>query len=35
MSLKLNVIDRDGNHKIIDIEEGKTIKDAIEDEFFS
>ena len=33
VSLKLNVIDREGNHKIIYIKEGKTIRDAIEDEF--
>ena len=32
MSQKLNVISREGNHTIIDIEEGKTIRDAIEDE---
>ena len=32
MSLKLSVIDRGENHKIIDIEEGQTIRDAIEDE---
>ena len=32
MSLKLNVIDREGNQTIIDIEEGTTIRDAIEDE---
>ena len=34
MSLKLNVIDREGNQTIIDIEEGMTIRDAIEDELF-
>ena len=33
MSLKLNVIDREGKPRIIDTEEGQTIKDAIEDEF--
>ena len=32
MAYKLNVIDRKENKKIIDIEEGTTIKDAIEDE---
>ena len=32
MSLKLNVIDREGNQTIIDIEEGTTIRDAIENE---
>ena len=32
MPLKLNVIDREGNQTIIDIEEGTTIRDAIEDE---
>ena len=32
MSLKLNVIDREGNQTIIDIEEGTTIRDAIEDD---
>ena len=31
MSLKLNVIDREGKLSIIDIEEGTTIKEAIED----
>jgi len=31
MSLKLNVIDREGNQTIIDIEEGATIRDVIED----
>ena len=31
MSLKLNVIDREGNQTIIDIEEETTIRDAIED----
>ena len=31
MSLKLNVIDREGNQTAINIEEGITIKDAIED----
>jgi 2Fe-2S ferredoxin len=31
MSFKLNIIDRDGNKTIIDIAEGTTIKDAIED----
>jgi len=34
MSLKLNVIDREGNQKIIDIAEGMTIRDAIDDELF-
>ena len=32
MPLKLNVIDREGSQKLIDIEEGTTIRDAIEDE---
>ena len=32
MSFKLNVIDREGNQKIINIEEGVSIRDAIEDE---
>jgi len=32
MSLKLNVIDRQGNKTTIDIEEKTTIRDAIEDE---
>ena len=32
MSLKLNVIDREGNQTAIDIDEGTTIRDAIEDE---
>ena len=32
MPLKLNVIDREGNPTIIDIEKGTTIRDAIEDE---
>jgi len=32
MSFKLNVIDREGNQTTIDIEEGTTIKEAIEDE---
>ena len=32
MTLKLNVIDRDGNQTTIDIEESTTIKNAIEDE---
>ena len=31
MSLKLNVIDREDNQTTIDIEEGTTIRDAIED----
>ena len=31
MSFKLNVIDREGNQAIVDIEEGTTIRDAIED----
>ena len=30
MSLKLNVIDREGKHTTIDIGEGTTIRDAIE-----
>ena len=34
MALKLNVIDREGNQKIIDIEEGTTIRDAICDVLF-
>ena len=34
MSLKLNVIDRESNQKIIDIEEGTTIRDAIDDVLF-
>ena len=34
MALKLNVIDREGNQKIIDIEEGTTIRDAIDDVLF-
>ena len=34
MSLKLNVIDRKGNQTIIDIEEGTTIRDAIDDVLF-
>ena len=34
MSLKLNVIDREGNSTIISIKEGTTIRDAIEDELF-
>ena len=32
MSLKLNVIDREGNQTTIDIEEGATIREAVEDE---
>ena len=32
MLLKLNVIDREDNQTIIDIEEGTTIRDAIENE---
>ena len=32
MTLKLNVIDREGNQTTIDIAEGTTIRDAIEDE---
>ena len=32
MTLKLNVIDRQGKQTIINIEEGTTIRDAIEDE---
>ena len=35
MSLKLNVIDREGNQTIIDIEEGTTIRDAIDDALLS
>ena len=31
MQLQLNVIDRDGKKTTIDIEEGATIRDAIED----
>ena len=31
MSLKLNVIDREGNEKTIDVEEGTTIRDAIKE----
>ena len=31
MTYKLNVIDREGNQTTIDIEEGMTIKDAIEE----
>ena len=31
MQLQLNVIDRDGKKTSIDIEEGKTIRDAIEE----
>ena len=34
MSLKLNVIDREENQTKIDIEEGTTIKDAIEEGLF-
>ena len=34
MSLKLNVIDREGKHTTIDIGEGTTIRDAIDDELF-
>ena len=34
MSLKLNVIDREGKQTIIDIEEGTTIRDAIDDVLF-
>ena len=34
MSLKLNVIDREGNSTIIYIKEGTTIRDAIKDELF-
>ena len=34
MPLKLNVIDREGNQKTIDIEEGMTIRDAIDDVLF-
>ena len=34
MSLKLNVIDREGKHTTIDIEEGTTIRDAIDDVLF-
>lgn len=32
MSFKLNVIDREGKQSTIDIEEGTTIKDSIENE---
>ena len=32
MLLKLNVIDREGNQTTIDIEEGTTIREAVEDE---
>ena len=32
MSLKFNVIDREGKQTTIDIEEGTTIRDAIDDE---
>ena len=32
MSFKLNVIDREGNQTTIDIKEGTTIKEAIEDD---
>ena len=32
MTLKLNVIDREGNKVLIDIAEGTTIREAIEDE---
>ena len=31
MSFKLNVIDREGNQKTINIDEGTTIRDAIEE----
>ena len=31
MSFKINVIDREGNQTTIDIEEGTTIREAIED----
>ena len=34
MSLKLNVIDREGKHTTIDIGEGTTIRDAIDDVLF-
>ena len=34
MPFKLNVIDRKGNQTLINIEEGATIRDAIEDELF-
>ena len=34
MSLKLNVIDREGKHTTIDIGEGTIIRDAIEDVLF-
>ena len=34
MSLKLNVIDREEKQTTIDIEEGMTIRDAIDDELF-
>ena len=33
MPFKLNIIDRKGNKILIDIEEGTTIRDIIEDEF--
>ncbi len=35
MSLKLNVIDREGKQTTIDIEEGTTIRNAIDDVLFS
>ena len=34
MPLKLSVIDREGHQTIIDIEEGTTIRDAIDDVLF-
>ena len=34
MSLKLNVIDREGKQTSIDIEEGTSIRDAIDDVLF-
>ena len=34
MPLKLNVFDREGKHTTIDIGEGTTIRDAIDDELF-
>ena len=34
MSLKLNVIDREGKQTTIDIKEGTTIREAIDDELF-
>ena len=34
MSFKLNVIDREGKQTTIDLEEGTTIRDAIDDVLF-